>query len=145
MVLSAKQQKRRVRTLKGNEMNGARDFAGLFQTGQYGRLYLVSASHGRGRTFRIYVLPEGEAAIPNGACNGPLNSDAVEVYGAVSGNPGWSESYGWLHEGRWQGDFSRLINARSAELAAAAEAQADAQKARDDQDKVKKLALLSNY
>lgn len=79
-------------------MKGARKYAGLFKTGQYGSLYLVSGEHARGKTFRIYVLPRGEAALPNHN-NPPLNSNAVEVYGVIDGQRGWTESYGWLQEG----------------------------------------------
>ena len=90
-------------------MKGAREYANLFETGQYGRLYIVSHYHARGKTFRIYVLPEGELAIPNGP--GPcLNSDAVEVYGIINGYSGWTESYGWIHEGKWQDDFNLLVS-----------------------------------
>lgn len=92
-------------------MKGARGYAELFETGQYGRLYIVSSYHARGKTFRIFVLPEGEDAIPNGP-NAPLNKDKVEVYGVVDGNPGWSETYGWKHFGKWQDDFQLLVTQR---------------------------------
>ncbi|MGO4524769.1 hypothetical protein AB4097_07875 [Microvirga sp. 2MCAF35] len=97
-------------------MNGAREFAQLFQTGQHGRLYLVSSSHGRGKTFHVYVLPEGVEAKPNHNC-APLNVDAVEVYGITGGQPGWTETYGWLHKGRWQDDFAKLVAERRAQIA----------------------------
>lgn len=126
-------------------MHGARDYAGLFQTGQIDRLYLVSGSHARGRTFHIYVLPEGAAAKPNGSCNGPLNLDAVEVYGVIGGQPGWTESYGWLHKGRWQADFAELVAKRQAEIDAAALAYQLAQRASDEQVATKKASLLANY
>jgi hypothetical protein len=90
-------------------MQGAREFAELFETGQHGRLYLVSGGHARGRTFHIYVLPEGQEAMPNGTNNPPLNNDVVEVYGIVSGNPGWTESYGWIYHGKWELDFALLV------------------------------------
>lgn len=89
-------------------MKGARRYADLFKTGQYGRLYLVSGSHARGKTFRIYILPDGNNALPNGEHNPPLNTNAVEVYGVVSGNPGWTESYDWIHRGKWQNDFYEI-------------------------------------
>ncbi len=89
-------------------MQGAREYAGLISTGQYGRLYISSHYHARGKTFRIFVLPKDTEAIPNGP-NAPLNKDAVEVYGVISGNRGWSEVYGWLHKGRWQQDFEKLV------------------------------------
>jgi hypothetical protein len=90
-------------------MVGARQYAELFETGQYGKLYIVSGSHARGKTFHIFVLPEGEQAIPNGSNNPPLNKDAVEVYGVTEGQPGWTEKYGWLHHGKWEDDFAELV------------------------------------
>jgi len=97
-------------------MIGAREYAELFKTGEYGRLYIVSSSHARGRTFTIQILPEGEKAILNGSNNQCLNKDAVLVYGVVSGNPGWTETYGWLHQGKWQEDFQKLVDNRKAEI-----------------------------
>jgi len=90
-------------------MNGARQYADLFTTGQYGKLYIVSGSHARGKTLHVQVLPEGEEAKPNGRNNLCSNDGAIEVYGLVSGNPGWTEVYGWLHEGPWQDDFYALV------------------------------------
>ena len=98
-------------------MNGAREYAKLFTVGQYGKLYITAGSHARGKTFHIYILPEGVTAKPNGP-NAPLNVDAVEVYGIVSGQPGWTETYGWLHEGKWQDDFAQLVKEKEAEIAA---------------------------
>lgn len=93
-------------------MNGAHQYALLFPTGQHGRLYFVSGVHARGRSFRIFLLPKGEVAIPNGENNAPLNADSVEIYGIVSGEPGWNESYGWIHAtGAWVEDFNRLVMA----------------------------------
>lgn len=89
-------------------MKGA-EKAHLFKTGQYGRLYITSGSHARGNTLRIQVLPEGEEAIPNGSNNTCLNKDAVLVYDVVAGQRGWTEVYGWLHEGKWQDDFKKLV------------------------------------
>lgn len=126
-------------------MKGAREYAKLFRTGQIGRLYLVSGSHARGLTFHIYVLPEGAEAKGNGPNNPPLNSDAVEVYGIVDGQPGWTESYGWLHSGRWQQDFYEIVANRHAEIedrnALLDKQKADAEEAR----KAKVAALLASY
>jgi hypothetical protein len=88
------------------------EYAKLFETGQYGRLYLVSGEHARGRTFHIYILPKGEAAQPNGRNNRPLNADAVEVYGITGSHPGWDETYGWLHHGKWEQDFADMVETR---------------------------------
>ncbi|MBP9793316.1 MAG: hypothetical protein KBC56_04890 [Flavobacterium sp.] len=96
-------------------MKGA-ELAPLFKTGQYGRLYITSGSHARGRTLRIQVLPQGEEAIPNGENNQCLNKDAVSVYDVVGGNRGWTESYGWIHEGKWQEDFNNLVKEKQKEI-----------------------------
>jgi uncharacterized protein CbrC (UPF0167 family) len=45
-----------------------------------------------------------------------LNKNAVEVYGVTSGNPGWTETYGWLHTGKWVEDFERLVAERESAL-----------------------------
>jgi hypothetical protein len=97
-------------------MKGADEYAYLFETGQYGKLYFVSYHHARGRTFQIFVLPEGEDAIPNGPGNAPLNQNAVEVYGITSGQPGWTETYGWLHNGPWINDFANLVAKKRQEI-----------------------------
>lgn len=98
-------------------MRGAEGFAKLFETGQYGRLYIVSASRSaRGATFRLFVLPAGEQATPNGPGDAPLNSHAVEVYDIADDAPGTtaSSSYGCLLEGDWKQDFASLVEARCA-------------------------------
>lgn len=97
-------------------MKGARKYAKLFKTGQYGQLYITSSSHARGSTFRIQVLPKGEKAEPNGSVNQCLNSNAIEVYGVISGNPGWTEEYGWKYEGKWQEDFEKLVRSKEMEI-----------------------------
>lgn len=126
-------------------MRGAREYANMFKTGQYGRLYIVSGSHARGRTFHIFVLPAGETAISNGPNNAPLNKEAVEVYGIISGQHGWTENYGWIHEGRWIDDFSNLCAVRKCELE---NIEADIQRGLSERDKLatlRKLELLAGY
>ena len=102
-------------------MQGAREFSSLFTTGQHGRLYFVSGSHARGRTFHVFVLPVGADAMPNGSSNSPLNKNAVEVYGIVSGQPGWTEKYGWLHRGPWQENFHKIVEDRKSAIFASLE------------------------
>ena len=94
-------------------MKGAREYAELFKTGQYGRLYIVSSEHARGKTFRIWVLPANVVI-----STAPWSTlDAVEVYGITEGHPGWTEAYGWLHRGKWEADFANLVERRRAEIA----------------------------
>jgi hypothetical protein len=93
-------------------MRGARDYAKLFSTGQHGKLYLVSGEHARGKTFQIWILPSDEkVSVMPWRVN-----DAVEVYGATGGQLGWTETYGWLHTGKWQEDFNKLVKIRIQEL-----------------------------
>lgn len=125
-------------------MKGA-EHAKLFKTGQYGRLYITSGSHARGNTLRIQVLPKGEKAIPNGNPNMCLNKDAIEVYGVVSGNPGWTEVYGWLHEGKWQDDFYNLVAEKEAEVKAKELEQKDYVEFLAQKELKRTEKLLSNY
>jgi hypothetical protein len=126
-------------------MNGAREYAELFATSQHGRLYIVSGYHARGKTFRIFVLPEGVKAEPNGPHNAPLNEDAVEVYGVVGGDLGWTESYGWLHKGKWQQDFEKLVAQRKEEIADALQELGRKEADRKAKEEDRKQALLANY
>lgn len=125
-------------------MKGARGYASLFKTGQYGRLYLESGEHARGKTFRIFVLPEG-FQMPARAMNPGQLVNAVEVYGITGGQPGWTETYGWLHEGRWQQDFEKLVEARKAEVATAERTKEEAQQRRESEEMARIQALLATY
>lgn len=126
-------------------MQGATEYARLFRTGQYGKLYLVSSSHARGSTFRIQILPEGKKAEPNGDNNLCLNDDAVVVYGIVGGHPGWTERYGWLETGRWMDDFEKLVKETKNLLAEKSQKSLeDRTKTEDEKQKIKE-ALLSGY
>lgn len=125
--------------MKGSEK------AHLFKTGQYGRLYITSSSHARGNTLRIQVLPKDEVAIPNGSNNTCLNKDAVTVYDAISGQLGWTEVYGWLHEGKWQDDFRKLVvdTEKKIEYNNKKFAKSKTEKEKQDEEKISKL--LDNY
>ena len=126
-------------------MKGAREYAGLFNTGQCGRLYIVSSSHARGRTFHIQVLPEGEEAISNGNSNLCINRDAVEVYGIVSGRPGWTEAYGWLHDGPWRYGFYKLVQHRKEEFSRSSSCESAATSLRERIKYDREIELLSSY
>ena len=118
-------------------MNGAREYCKLFpqkqRLGKSGRLFVVPGSHARGNTFRIYVLPNN--------VSDHNHPDAVEVYGVIGGNPGWSESYGWLHQGPWVQVFEKIVETHIAEIAQTLHAQkiAAAEKAMESVKRTKKL------
>jgi len=126
-------------------MKGAREYAKLFKTGQYGQLYIVSSSHPRGLTFNIQILPKGEKAIPNGINNLCLNKNAVEVYGIISGQPGWTEEYGWKYKGKWQEDFEKLVRKRKLEIKRQEQKKQNERKIALEKEKERIKNLLSNY
>jgi uncharacterized protein (DUF1015 family) len=126
-------------------MKGASEYAMLFSTGQYGKLYITSGHHARGTTFRIQILPEGEEAKYNGSVNTCLNSNAVEVYGIISGNAGWTEEYGWIHKGKWQEDFEKLVLFRKEEIKIKQEKEKFSIMQRRALEKERKSDLLKKY
>jgi hypothetical protein len=123
-------------------MKGAREFADLFHSCQYGRLYVQIGSHARGKTLHIFVLPDGVDVGQRSIYQVP---DVVEVYGIVSGQPGWTEEYGWLHEGKWQGDFFALVESRKAEIEMQRIAKENHTKEQDDAQRKRIAQLLENY
>ena len=122
-------------------MQGAREYADMFESGQHGRLFFVRGGHARGRTFHIWALPAG---VTIGGSPWSV-SGAVEVYGITGGQPGWTETYGWLHRGKWVEDFDAIVKARQAEISDAEERAALAQEAHDIAAKKRVADLLANY
>ena len=92
----------------------------LFETGQYGRFYVVSYISAAGRpVFVIQILPKDTPAIinvVNKKCNLCLNKDAVEVFGVISEHPTLTIEYGWIHKGKWIDDFEKLIEQKRCEI-----------------------------
>jgi hypothetical protein len=126
-------------------MQGAREYAATFMSGQHGRLCIISGRHARGKTFHIYVLPEGEVAKFNGEGNPPLTNGTVEVYGVVGGQRGWTEQYGWLHEGKWKDDFMLLYNQKKEEAEKFLRAALIRKEQQILKEKQRQLDLLSQY
>lgn len=125
-------------------MNGAHVYAKLFGASrQIGRLYLLVGEHARGKTFHIYVLPEGVDCPPGHSIH--CIADRVEVYGITGGQPGWTECYGWLHAGPWQEHFQRLCEWMEALATSAAIAREEAQKAAQQAEANRIKNLLSTY
>jgi hypothetical protein len=100
-------------------MQGAKEYAELFTTGQYGRLYMQADIRDDGRrTFRIWVVP---ASAQFRDTMSRIRA-SVEVYGIVSGANTGNETYGWLRRGRWVADVEAMageLRAQAVTLAAA--------------------------
>lgn len=126
-------------------MKGAREYAKLFKTGQISQFYIVSGRHARGYTFHVYVLPEGAEAKSNGPCNPPIGVDYVEVYGVVDGQPGWTESYGWLKDGPWVDDFNKLAESMRLSIEAHDQSLKDDCAEAHAKQKAKDKAILDAY
>jgi len=121
-------------------MRGAREYAELFKTGQYGRFYIRSDSHARGKTFDIYLLPVGYCSKSD-----IVPFDAVEIYGIIDGQPGWTESYGWLHHGKWEEDFAELVEEQKRKVEEQKQQQALKKQASMIQEMERIQKLLANY
>lgn len=124
-------------------MQGAREYAGLFRTGQYDRLYIQVGEHARGKTFHIWLLPRGyvvknETYMPN-------IPDAVEVYGILGGQPGWTEFYGWLHKGKWCEYFDSLVEQKKADKEEEQRIKAQIRSGNEKEEKERINKLLADY
>ena len=126
-------------------MKGADEYYDLFPTGQRGRLYMLRGRHNKGKTFRIFVLPLDEEAENRHFLNSPTNSDAVEVYGVISGELGWTESYGWIYGGPWQKDFEKMVKIRLEIKEKEENKKLREQMTRVKTDRHRKIDLLSDY
>lgn len=124
-------------------MKGAGIFSDIFKTGihRYKKLYIEFGRHARGYTLEVWVLDNAKAKFNSIHCY----DGAVKVYGAVSGNPGWTEAYGWLHEGPWVNDFNKFVarlrrEKRKRDLQTARDIEE-----RDSRNKSKAEKILVNY
>ena len=73
-----------------------------------GKLFIKKRRHTIGNTLQIFVLPSEDADADH--------PDAVEVYGVISGLPGWAEVYGWIHHGPWVSVFEDIVEQRKQKL-----------------------------
>jgi hypothetical protein len=111
-------------------MKGANEYAGLFKSGQYGKLRIVSSRHARGYTFQIFIgQPDNE----------------VEVYGVISGQMGWSEEYGCLHDGPWQEDFKNLVEERKRKMKLLEDSTEKLKQRNLADEKARIAKIMSNY
>jgi len=111
-------------------MKGADEFKDAFPVYKgrvdYGSLSVFPGEHARGYTLNVYA-------------------NGVNVFGIVDGNPGWTESYGWLHKGPWQKDFETLVESRMAAIRAEAEKNSLAIKARQEAEIQQQNEKLAAY
>jgi len=123
-------------------MKGAREYATLFPgNNQYGKLFLLSGSHARGKTFHIYVLPDETKidVMPWQIKN------SVEVYGILGGQNGWTEYYGWIHDGKWVEDFKKIVEDKRKEVSERNKKEAALKQEKIMSEKQNQKKLLSNY
>lgn len=129
-------------------MQGANEYYDLFigcKELQFGRLYLSPGLHARGPTFEIYLLPEGVKCGAHPLISAWHCKESVEVYGMVGGQRGWTEYYGWIHKGKWQEDFEKIVEERVRELALKKEKHRQSVEASKLEKKEKIQSLLEDY
>ncbi|MEC2463761.1 hypothetical protein P9X10_02440 [Bacillus cereus] len=61
----------------------------------HGNLVFVKSTHARGKTFHIFIAEDPTQT------HEQIRDTALEVYGVTGGQLGWTETYGWIHEGPW--------------------------------------------
>ena len=68
---------------------------GYGYTFQYENVVFILSEHARGKTFNIWIYKTKDIKDTD---------EHLEVYGMTGGQPGWTETYGWLCYGTWK-DF----------------------------------------
>lgn len=124
-------------------MQGADEYYDLLrgQSQQIGRLYFQLHSHARGKCFEIFLLPEGLVA----ESTTQWRKNSVEVYGVTGGQRGWTETYGWLHKGKWQEDFAAIVDQKKEEITAINLSHKENTALRKAQETERIDELLSSY
>ncbi len=110
-------------------MKGADEFKSLFPAhARYdrGMLSVFAGEHARGYTLTI-------------------RANGVEVFGVVDGNPGWTETYGWLFDGPWKKDFEDFCSERQSALYENEKANAALLESRLAREKEQREKLLAEY
>lgn len=127
-------------------MQGATEYYHLFngKSQQIGRLFFQLHTHARGECFEIFLIPEG-VEIENGKDNVGGIKDRVEVYGVTSGQRGWTETYGWLHKGKWTDDFNKIVEQKIIERDKTIERRKKTTKEKEILEKNETQKLLDSY
>lgn len=98
---------------------------------KYKNIIFVLSEHARGKTLKIWIY-ENENIID------PLKEDNLEVYGVISGQPGWTESYGWIIEGSWVSFIENYMNRLEYEITAATIRGVKAKTERENEEKLQR-------
>jgi len=124
-------------------MKGANEYARLFGRERHGRLMLWPGHHARGKTFEIWILNKNNLS---NVISYPSESNGdIKVYGAIRGQVGWTEEYGWIHVGKWCDDFNDIVAERRKIANFNAKAAEEAHK-KSELDRNKRIEeLLSEY
>lgn len=64
------------------------------ETYQYENIVFLLGEHARGYTLKIWLYK-------NTDIQDYLKEEHIEAYGIISGNAGWTETYGWIAKGNW--------------------------------------------
>lgn len=127
-------------------MRGAREYVVFLLEGQYDRLYIETDSHARGYTLNIYVLPKDTVVTNiNELRKIKYTESVVKVYGIVSGDYGWTESYGWLHKGPWEKSFYNLVENKKREIAEEKERKEREKRQKEYEEKQRQISTLTEY
>ena len=94
----------------------------------------VTSTHARGKCFDIYLVEDIHRP------DEQLYSIAFKVYGIISGNPGWTETYGWLYDGdgAWVNSITKYLKKLDDQIK---EYNDNIKKGEEEQDKIKKMKL----
>jgi hypothetical protein len=97
---------------------------------KWGNVHFLLSEHARGRTFKIWLID---------------GKEQIEVYGVVDGNPGWTESYGWIKKGTWVKPVLKLIRDLEKEMARHDEEQAEIKRGIEREENKKIGATIDKF
>lgn len=70
---------------------------------QYENIVFLLMEHARGKTFKIWIYETSDI-------QHYIKDEHLEVYGITGGDPGWTESYGWVKKGAWIDYIEKYFN-----------------------------------
>jgi len=72
-----------------------------------GNIIYALSDHARGKCFRVFLVENIHGLTDKELIN---SSNRFEVYGVLGGQNGWTEYYGWKHEGNWVKLITNYLN-----------------------------------